>query len=185
MALIRVVDVAFAARAEEVAAEQGQGLEQLGVLLLEVVIVLGGRREDALQLVDAAAGVVGPAVLVLGPLALALGLLPQRVVAAEQVLEEPPALGRIIGRERCRVHGIDYTRSLMLCESISDEFSWFFGGIEAAGRNRLRRRAVSRSMPERIMASRAGSSSMPSRSPASGTWKEPTSSRLYQIARPS
>ena len=37
------------------------------------------------------------AVLVLGPAMLVLGLPPQRVVAAEQVLEEPPALGRVIG----------------------------------------------------------------------------------------
>src|SRR5262249_3115330 len=33
-------------------------------------------------------------------------------------------------------------------------------------------------MPERINASCAGLSSMPSRRPASGTWKEPASSRL-------
>src|SRR5262249_3679086 len=110
---------------------------------------------------------------------------PQRVVVAEQALEEPPALGRIIRQGRCRVHGTDYTRILMLCKSLSDEFPWFFAGMEAAGRNRLRRPAVSRSMPERIMASCDGSSSTPSRSPASGTWKQPASSRLYQMAKPS
>ena len=60
------------------------------MLLLEAVIVLGGRREDALQL-------AGAAVLVLGAAVFVLGLPPQRVAAAEQVLEEPPALGRIIG----------------------------------------------------------------------------------------
>jgi hypothetical protein len=43
-------------------------------------------------------------------------------VAAEQVVEEPPALGRVIGQERCRVPGIDYTRALLLCKSISHEF---------------------------------------------------------------
>jgi hypothetical protein len=139
------------------------------VLLLEVVIVRGRRREDAFQFTDAAADVLGPLALVLGPLALVLGLPPQRVVAAEQVLEGPPALGRIIGQVRCQVHGTDYIRSLLLCKSLSDEFPWLFGGMEAAGRNRRRRRAAFRSMPEGIMASCAGSSSMPSRSPASGT----------------
>jgi hypothetical protein len=37
VALARVVDVALAARAEDVAAEQGQRLGQLGVLLLKTV----------------------------------------------------------------------------------------------------------------------------------------------------
>jgi hypothetical protein len=104
VALARVVDVALAARAEDVAAEQGQRLGQLGVLLLEAVVIRGGRLEDALQLVDAAvdflgplAFVLGPLAFVLGPLAFVLGLPPQRVVAAEQVAEESPALGRIIG----------------------------------------------------------------------------------------
>ena len=90
MSLIRVVGASLAARSEEVASEQGQRLEQFGMLLLEVVIVLGSGREDAFQFIDAVASVVGP-------LLLGLGLLPQRVAAAEQVLEEPPALGRIIG----------------------------------------------------------------------------------------
>ena len=67
------------------------------MLLLEAVVVGGGAVEDALQFVDAAVGVVGPLVLGLGPSVLGLGLLPQRVVAAEQVVEEPPAFGRIIG----------------------------------------------------------------------------------------
>ena len=186
MSLIRVVGASLAARPEEIAPEQGQGLEHLGVLLLETVVVVGGRREDALQLVGAATDVLGPAVLILGPAVLILGpaAAAQRVVAAEQVREEPPALGRVIGQERCRVHGTDYTPLLLLCKHLPDESPWFSGGMEAAGRNR-RRRAALRSMPERIMASCAGSSSMPSRSPASGTWKQPTSSRLYQMARPS
>ena len=72
MALVGVVGASLAAGAEDVAAEQGQGLGELGVLLLEVVVIGGGLREDALQLVDAA-------VLVLGRRAV-LGLLPQRVV---------------------------------------------------------------------------------------------------------
>ena len=103
MALVRVVDPALAARSEEVAAEQGQGLGQLGVLLLQAVVVGGGLLEDALQLVDAAAGVVGP-------LALGLGLPPQRRVAAEQVVEEPPAFDRIIGESRRDAHEMNYTR---------------------------------------------------------------------------
>src|SRR5271156_5154961 len=185
MSLIRVVGASLAARSEETASEQCQGLEQLGVRLLEAVIVLGGRREDALQLVGATTDVLGLVVFVLGPAVLVLGLPPQRVAAAEQVLEEPPALGRIIGQVRCHVHDTDYTRISLLCKSLSDEFSSYFGGIRPAGRNRRRRRAAFRSMPERIMASCAASSSMPSRSPASGTWKQPTSSRLYQMAKPS
>ena len=59
MALARVVDEAFAARAEDVAAEQCQGLGQLGVLLLELVVVGRGRVEHALEFVDAALGVFG------------------------------------------------------------------------------------------------------------------------------
>ena len=79
------------------------------MLLLEAIVVLGGGREDALQLAGAAVLVLGAAVLVLGAAVLVLGLPPQRVAAAEQVLEEPPALGRIIGQVRCHVHDIDYT----------------------------------------------------------------------------
>ena len=116
MSLIRVVGASLAARPEEIAPEQGQGLEQLGVLLLEAVVVVGGRREDALQLVGAAADVLGLPALVLGPAVLVLGLPPQRVVAAEQVLEEPPALGRIIGQVRCHVHGTDYTRVIAVMQ---------------------------------------------------------------------
>ena len=97
MPLIGIVDPAFAPRAEEVAAEQGQRLEQLGVFLPESVVVGGGGVEDAFQLVEPAANVLGSLAFALGALMCVLGLLPQRVVAAEQVREEPPALGRIIG----------------------------------------------------------------------------------------
>ena len=82
MALVRVIDPALAARSEEVAAEQGQGLGQLGVLLLQAVVVGGGLLEDALQLVD----------------------------AAEQVVEEPPAFDRIIGESRRDAQEMNYTR---------------------------------------------------------------------------
>ena len=44
MPLVRVVDEAFAARAEDIAAEQGQRLGQLGVLLLQLAVVGGGLR---------------------------------------------------------------------------------------------------------------------------------------------
>ena len=98
MSLIRVVDAALAARAEEVAAEQGQGLEQLGVLLLEVVVVGGGRRRGCAPARRRGGGCPRPSGVRPRPgWCVVLGLLPQRVVAAEQVREEPPALGRIIG----------------------------------------------------------------------------------------
>jgi hypothetical protein len=88
--LSRVVDAAFAAGPEEIASEQGQGLGEGGVLLLEAVVIGGGLIEDAFELADAA-----PARF--GPLVLGLDLAPERVVAPEQVGEEPPAFGRIIG----------------------------------------------------------------------------------------
>ena len=57
--------------------------------------------------------------------------------------------------------------------------------IQPACRNRLRWRAFFRSIPARIMASCAGWSSMPSPAAVAGISKEPASSRLYQMARPS
>jgi hypothetical protein len=128
MPLVRVVGPALAARAEEVAAEQGQGLGQLGVLLLEALVVGGGLIEDALELIDAAAGVVGPLALGLGPPPLILGLLPKLVVAAEQVVEEPPAFGRIIGESRRHAHDMNYTRQFMSCKSIPDDFPTSLSG---------------------------------------------------------
>ena len=132
------------------------------MLLLEAVVIGGGLVEDAPQFGDAAVGVVGPLVLGLGPLVLGLGLLPQRVVAGQQVVEEPPAFDRIIGEPPRDAHNMNYTRSFMLCKCISDDFPSFLAGADLAGRNRLRCRALLRSMPERINASCAGLNSMPS-----------------------
>ena len=125
------------------------------MLLLEAVVIGGGLVEDAPQFGDAAVGVVGP--LVLG-----LGLLPQLVVAGQQVVEEPPAFDRIIGEPPRDAHNMNYTRSFMLCKCISDDFPSFLAGADLVGRNRLRCRALLRSMPERINASCAGLNSMPS-----------------------
>ena len=110
MPLSGIVHMAFATRAEEAAAEQGQRFEQLDVLLLEFVVVGRGGVEDAFEFVETTADVLGLLVFVFGSLVfvfgslmfvfgslmLFLGLLPQRVLAAEQVREEPPALVRII-----------------------------------------------------------------------------------------
>ena len=100
------------------------------MLLLELIVVVGGGVEDAFQFVAAAAGLLRPLLLgvrplllgvrplLLGvrPLAFGLGLLPQRVVAAEQVVEEPPERGRVIGEMQCHAHDMDYTRSFMSWE---------------------------------------------------------------------
>jgi hypothetical protein len=100
MPLAGVVDVAFAAGAEGVAAEQGQEFGQRGVLFLQAVELGRGLVEDAPELVEAASGVLGLASGVLG--APVLGLLPQLGVAAEQVVQQPLEFGRI-GRELRRV----------------------------------------------------------------------------------
>jgi hypothetical protein len=120
MPLARVVEEAFAAPTEEVAAQQRQGLGQLGVLLPQPFIFGRGLVEDAFEFIDAAAGVLGPLSGVLGPLsgvlgllAGVLGLLSQRVVAAQQVLEEPPAFRRIFRDLKCDSHDMNYTRYFM------------------------------------------------------------------------
>ena len=92
MTLARVVDKAFTALAEDVAAKQCQGLGQLGVFFLQLVVVRRGLIEHAFELVDAALGVFGLLLGGLGLLLSGLGLLPQLVVAAKQVLEQPLAL---------------------------------------------------------------------------------------------
>ncbi len=88
------------------------------MLLLEAIVVSGGLVEDVFQFLDAAEGVLSPPLLgirplLLGirPLLLGFGLLPQRVVAAEQVVEEPPAFGRVVRKVRCHAHDMDYTIS--------------------------------------------------------------------------
>ena len=97
MTLARVVGEAFAALAEDVAAKQRQGLGQLGVLFLQLVVIRRGLIEHAFELVDAALGVFG---LLLG----GLGLLPQLVVAAEQVVEELLAFARIVRKSQRDAH---------------------------------------------------------------------------------
>ena len=138
MTLARVVGKALAALAEEVAAQQGQGLGQLVVLLLQLLVIGRGLVEHAFEFVDPALGVFGllsgglgllvPVVLFeetfeLRDAALGvLGLLPQLVVAAEQVVDQPLVLTRIVRQAWCDAHHTNYTRSFMLCKSSSDDF---------------------------------------------------------------
>ena len=177
MTLARVVVEAFAAGAEDIAAKQRQRLGQFGVFLLQLAVVGRGLVEHAFEFIDAASGVFGL------PLSV-FGLPPQLVVAAKQVVEQPLALLRIVGETWDDAHNMNYRRVFMLFKSIGADFLPFLG-IQPACRNRLRWRALFRSIPERIMASCAGWSSMPSRSAVRGISKVPASSRLYQMARPS
>ena len=149
MTLARVVGKALAAPAEEVAAEQGQGLGQLVVLLLQLLVIRRGLLEHAFEFVDPALGVFG---LLSGGLGLlvpvvlfeqmfefvdaalgVLGLLPQLVVAAEQVVEQPRAWTRIVRQAWCDAHHTNYTRSFMLCKSSSDDFRHLPGLGRGAG----------------------------------------------------
>ena len=138
------------------------GLLSAGLGLLVPVVLF----EEAIQLRDAALGV--------------LGLLPQLVVAAEQVVNQPLVLTRIVRQAWCDAHHTNYTRSFMLCTSSS--VIQTPAGTRPGSWNRLRCRAVRRSMPERSMASSAGYISIPSPAATWGIWKEPVSSRLYQMA---
>ena len=79
MTLSWVVLAAFAAGAEDIAAKQRQRLGQLRVFLLQLVVVGRGLVEHALEFIDAAPGIFSLPVSV-------FGLLPQLVVAAEQVV---------------------------------------------------------------------------------------------------
>ena len=56
MTLAWVVDEAFAALAEDIAAKQCQRLGQLGVFFLQLVVVRRGLIEHAFELIDAAFG---------------------------------------------------------------------------------------------------------------------------------
>ena len=123
MALARVVEEALAPPAEDVAAQQGQGLGQFGVLLPQSVVFGRGPVEHSLELVDAAPGVIGPPLRVIGPLSVGLGLPPRLVVAAEQVLEQPPAFRRIVRDVRRDAHDMNYTRYFMSCKSIPADFT--------------------------------------------------------------
>jgi len=66
MTLVRVVDVAFATRSEDIAAKQREGLGQLGVFLLQMAVVGRGLVKHALKLVDAALSVFGLPLSVFG-----------------------------------------------------------------------------------------------------------------------
>ena len=113
MTLAWVVDKAFTALAEDVAAKQGQGLGQLGVFFLQLIVIRRGLIEHAFELIDAALSIFG---LLLGT----LGLLPQLGVAAKQVVEQPLAFARIVREAWCDAHNMKYTRSFMLFQCISD-----------------------------------------------------------------
>ena len=137
MTLAWSVDKAFTALAEDVAAKQRQGLGQFGVFFLQLIVICRGPIEHAFELIDAALSV--------------FGLLPQLVVAAEQVVEQPLAIARIVRESWCDAHNMKYTRSFMLFQCSSDAFIGFSG--LSRGWNRLRWRAVRRSIPESSMAS--------------------------------
>src|SRR5512135_2715561 len=154
MTLARVVAEAFAARAEEVAAKEGQRLGQLGVFLLQLAVVSRSRFEHALELIDAALSACGLLLSACGLLLSACGLLlsvcgllPQLVVAAEQVVEQPHALLRIVGETWWDAHNMNYGLLFILCKSIGADFSLFFRdfsrrtgtacvGVRSAGRSR-------------------------------------------------
>lgn len=100
MPLSGVVVEAFAAGAEDITPQQGEGLGQFGVLLLEEAVVGGGRVEHTLEFGDLALDVFG----------LALGvfdLLPQRVVAAEQVAEQLLTVLQVVGEGWWNAHAVD------------------------------------------------------------------------------
>jgi len=183
MTLAGVVGKTFTTLAEDIAAKQCQGLGQFSVLFLQLVVFRRGLIEHAFELIDAALCVFDLLLGTLGLLLGDLGLLPQRGVAAKQVVEQPLAFTGIIREVWCDAHDMSYTRSFMLFQSTSADFSRF--SAQPARWNRLRWRALRRSIPERSMASCAGWSSTPSWATAAGNWKEPDSSRLYQIANPS
>jgi hypothetical protein len=76
------------------------------MLFLEFVIIVCGLIEDSLKLFHSRFGVVG---LLLSE----RGLLPQLVVAAEQVLEELLVIAWIVRKSQRHAHVIRNTRTLM------------------------------------------------------------------------
>jgi hypothetical protein len=118
MTLVRVVDVAFAARPEDIAAKLGQEVGQLFVLLLQLAVVGRGLVKHALKLVDAALGFFGL------PLSF-FGLPPQLVVAAEQVVQQPLTLARIVGEMWGNAHNMNYSIIFMSGKSSAADFSAF------------------------------------------------------------
>jgi hypothetical protein len=129
--LTGVVGEAFAALAEDVAAEQRQSLGQLGVFFLQLAIFRRGLIEHAFELTDAALCVFNLLLSDFGSLLGALGLLPQLRVAAEQVLEQPLAFVWIVRDVWRDAHDTSYTRSFMLFQSTSADFIRFFSSAGA------------------------------------------------------
>ncbi len=100
---------------------------QLGVFLFQLIVVCRGLIEHPLELVnDGRRASLG---LLLG----ALGLLPQLGVAAQQVIEQPLAIGGIVRKSVGDAHNMKYTRSFMLFQCIFDDFIDF----SALSRRRL------------------------------------------------
>ena len=125
MTLVWVVDVAFAARSEDIAAKQGQDLGQLGVFFLQLAVVGRGLVKHALELVDAALSVFGLPLSVFGLPLSVFGSPLQLVVAAEQVIDQPLALTRIVGEMWYDAHDMNYSRVLMFGKSSMVDFSGF------------------------------------------------------------
>ena len=98
MTLAWSVDKAFTTRAEYIATKQRQGLGQFGVFFLQLIVICRGLIEDSFELIDATLSFFGP-------LLCGLGLLPQLVVAAEQVFEQPLVLAWIIRNSQRETHG--------------------------------------------------------------------------------
>jgi hypothetical protein len=126
MTLAGVVVEAFAAGAEEIAAEQRQGLGQFGVFFLELVVFGGGGIEDPLEFIDAVLSVLGP------PLSV-FDLLVQLVVAAQQVVEQALALLAIVGEKWYDAHNMNYSVVFMLFKSIKTDFLLLLGLSRRAG----------------------------------------------------
>jgi hypothetical protein len=126
MTLARVVDKAFTALAEDIAAKQCQRLGQLGVLFFQLVVVRRGLIKHTFELAEAAFCVFGLLLSSLGLLLSSLGLLPQLFVAAKQVIEQPLKFPRIIGESWHDAHATIYTRALMLMQCNFDDFIRFF-----------------------------------------------------------
>ena len=119
MTLARGVDKTFTALAEDVTAKQRQGLGQLGVFFLQLVVVRRGLIEHAFELIDTALSVFGLLLSDLGLLLSDLGLLPQLDRCGGAGLRA--TAGNRSDRQGVAwhdAHNMRYTRTLMLfqCE---------------------------------------------------------------------
>jgi hypothetical protein len=108
----RIIE-AFTPTTEDIAAHQGQHLGQLRMLFLEFVVVSRGLIEYTLEFFHSTAGVLGLLLGVLDLLLGELGLLPQLIVAAEQVLEELLVVAWIVRNSQRHAHVIKDIRTLM------------------------------------------------------------------------